>query len=68
MYLMDVFQALLAMGSDVADCSVSMEAMRTAARSNVYHNPMALSQTLPALQKTSYLTVKSKQCLNEDGE
>ncbi|XP_013869765.1 transcobalamin-2 [Austrofundulus limnaeus] len=59
-------QALLAMGSDVADCSASMEAMRTAARSNVYHNPMAISQTLPALQKKSYLTVKSKQCLNED--
>ncbi|XP_017269144.1 transcobalamin-2 [Kryptolebias marmoratus] len=59
-------QALLAMGSDVADCAASMEAMRTAARNNVYHNPMAISQTLPALQKKSYLTIKSKQCLNED--
>lgn len=55
------------MGSDVADCAASMVAMRTAARNNVYHNPMAISQTLPALQKTSYLTVKSKQCLDEDG-
>lgn len=54
------------MGSNVADCAASMVAMRTAARNNVYHNPMAISQTLPALQKTSYLTVKSKQCLNED--
>ncbi|XP_037536328.1 transcobalamin-2 [Nematolebias whitei] len=58
-------QALLAMGSDVADCADSMVAMRTAARNNVYHNPMAISQMLPALQKTSYLTLKSKQCLNE---
>ncbi|XP_008303811.1 transcobalamin-2 [Stegastes partitus] len=59
-------QALLAMGSEVAECAASMEAMRTAARSNTYHNPMAISQTLPALLQKSYLTVKSKQCLNED--
>lgn len=59
-------QALLAMGSEVAECAASMEAMRTAARSNTYHNPMAISQTLPALQQKSYLTVKSMQCLNED--
>ncbi|KAM9393929.1 transcobalamin-2 isoform 1-T2 [Pholidichthys leucotaenia] len=59
-------QALLAMGSDVSDCAASMEAMRTAARNNVYHNPMAISQTLPALYKKSYLSVKSKDCLNEN--
>uniref|UniRef100_A0A1A7XS31 Transcobalamin II, like n=1 Tax=Iconisemion striatum TaxID=60296 RepID=A0A1A7XS31_9TELE len=59
-------QALLAMGTNVEECAASMEAMRTAARSNTYHNPMAISQTLPALQKKSYLTVKSKECLHED--
>lgn len=59
-------QALLAMGSEVAECAASMEAMRTATRSNVYHNPMAMSQTLPALQQKSYLTIKNKECLNED--
>lgn len=59
-------QALLAMGSHVSECSSSMEAMRTDARNNVYHNPMAISQILPALQQKSYLTVKSKQCLHED--
>ncbi|XP_041856170.1 transcobalamin-2 [Melanotaenia boesemani] len=59
-------QALLAMGSEVADCAAAMEAMRTAARNNIYHNPMAVSQMLPALQKKSYLSVKSKECLNED--
>lgn len=64
--LFDVFKALLAMGSEVAECAASMEAMRTAARSNAYHNPMAISQTLPALQQTSYMAVKSKECLTED--
>ncbi|XP_023269196.1 transcobalamin-2-like [Seriola lalandi dorsalis] len=59
-------QALLAMGSQVAECAASMEAMRTGARSNTYHNPMAISQILPALQQKTYLTVKSKDCLNED--
>ncbi|XP_022077967.1 transcobalamin-2 [Acanthochromis polyacanthus] len=59
-------QALLAMGTEVAECSASMEAMRTAARNNIYHNPMAISQTLPALHQKSYLTVKSKECLNEN--
>uniref|UniRef100_A0A087XSM9 Transcobalamin II n=1 Tax=Poecilia formosa TaxID=48698 RepID=A0A087XSM9_POEFO len=61
-------QALLAMGSEVGDCSVSMEAMRTAARSNTYHNPMAISQTLPALQRKTYLSVKTLDCLNEDAD
>ncbi|XP_045890399.1 transcobalamin-2 isoform X2 [Micropterus dolomieu] len=59
-------QALLAMGGQVAECAASMEAMRRDARSNTYHNPMAVSQILPALHQKSYLTVKSKQCLNED--
>lgn len=59
-------QALLAMGLQVSECSTPMEAMRTDARSSVYHNPMALSQILPALQLRSYLTLRSKQCLGED--
>ncbi|KAL7391213.1 hypothetical protein ABVT39_006075 [Epinephelus coioides] len=59
-------QALLAMGTHIADCAASMEAMRTGARGNTYHNPMAVSQILPALQKKSYLSVKSKECHNED--
>ncbi|XP_034094303.1 transcobalamin-2 [Gymnodraco acuticeps] len=59
-------QALLAMGAPVSECAASMEAMRTDARNNRYHNAMAISQVLPALQQKSYLTVKSKKCLNED--
>nr|XP_020458156.1 transcobalamin-2-like [Monopterus albus] len=59
-------QALLAMGSQIEECAASMEAMRTDARNNTYHNPMAISQLLPALQQKSYLSIKSMQCLNED--
>uniref|UniRef100_UPI0037E91AFE transcobalamin-2 isoform X2 n=1 Tax=Semicossyphus pulcher TaxID=241346 RepID=UPI0037E91AFE len=59
-------QALLAMGSPVAECAASMEAMRTDARANKYENPMAVSQILPALHQKSYLTVKVKECLDED--
>ncbi|XP_076006917.1 transcobalamin-2 isoform X2 [Genypterus blacodes] len=59
-------QALLAMGSPVSECGAAMEAMRTDARNNTYHNPMAISQTLPALQRKTYLHVKTKECLNED--
>ncbi|XP_037634933.1 transcobalamin-2 [Sebastes umbrosus] len=59
-------QALLAMGSQAAEYASSIEAMRTGARSNTYHNPMAISQILPALQQKSYMSVKSKQCDNED--
>ncbi|KAK2837249.1 hypothetical protein Q5P01_014461 [Channa striata] len=59
-------QALLAMGNQVEECAASMVALRTDARSNKYHNPMAISQILPALQQKSYLTVKNKNCLNED--
>ncbi|KAF3850809.1 hypothetical protein F7725_012581, partial [Dissostichus mawsoni] len=44
-------QALLAMGSPVTECAASMEAMRTDARNNRYHNAMAISQVLPALQQ-----------------
>lgn len=55
------------MGSPVSEFSTSMEAMRTSARSNTYHNPMAISQILPALHHKSYLSVKSKTCQNEDG-
>ncbi|XP_031696388.1 transcobalamin-1-like isoform X1 [Anarrhichthys ocellatus] len=65
-YSFVVFKALIAMGSQVAECAASMEAMRTDARSNTYHNPMGISQILPALQQKSYLAVKSKECLNED--
>lgn len=59
-------QALLAMGSPVEQCAASMEAMRTDARSNTYHNPMAISQILPALHQKSYLMVRNKECNNED--
>ncbi|XP_029295756.1 transcobalamin-2 [Cottoperca gobio] len=59
-------QALLAMGGQVAEYATSMEAIRTDARNNVYHNPMAISQILPALQQKSYLMVENKECLNED--
>ncbi|XP_064824881.1 transcobalamin-2-like isoform X2 [Oncorhynchus masou masou] len=60
-------QALLAMGSQVQECSTSMEAMRSDVRKGTYLNPMAMSQTLPALQQKTYLQVKGKQCRNEDG-
>ncbi|XP_029018143.1 transcobalamin-2 isoform X2 [Betta splendens] len=59
-------QALLAMGNQVEECAASLEAMRTDARRNIYHNPMAMSQILPALQQKSYLTVQNHDCLNED--
>ncbi|XP_061907339.1 transcobalamin-2 [Entelurus aequoreus] len=59
-------QALLATGSLVSDCAASMEALRRDARGNTYHNPMAISQVLPALLQKSYLAVQSKDCLNED--
>ncbi|KAM8866274.1 LOW QUALITY PROTEIN: transcobalamin-2 [Synchiropus picturatus] len=59
-------QALSAMGHLLAEDSAAMEAMRTAVKDNKYHNPMAMSQVLPALQLKSYLSVKNKDCLNED--
>ncbi|KAJ8286109.1 hypothetical protein GJAV_G00034650 [Gymnothorax javanicus] len=59
-------QALLAMGSQVSDSSAPLEAMRTDVRKGTYHNPMAISQTLPALQHRSYLHVKTAECREED--
>ncbi|XP_053336376.1 transcobalamin-2 isoform X2 [Clarias gariepinus] len=59
-------QALLAMGNKVDECDKSMKALWSAARNGSYHNPMAISQTLPALQQRSYLNLKNKLCLNED--
>ncbi|XP_041757039.1 transcobalamin-2 [Coregonus clupeaformis] len=59
-------QALLAMGSQVQECATSMEAIRSDVRKGTYLNPMAMSQTLPALQQNTYLQVKGKQCRNED--
>ncbi|XP_076126019.1 transcobalamin-2 [Alosa pseudoharengus] len=59
-------QALLAMGSDMQVCAASMEALREDVRKGTYGNPMAMSQTLPALQQRSYLSLKGKECRNED--
>uniref|UniRef100_A0A3B4B6I8 Transcobalamin-like C-terminal domain-containing protein n=1 Tax=Periophthalmus magnuspinnatus TaxID=409849 RepID=A0A3B4B6I8_9GOBI len=59
-------QALLAMGQQVFECSMPLEAMRRDARNGLYHNPMALSQVLPALQLRSYISTRTKQCLAED--
>ncbi|XP_068167446.1 transcobalamin-2 [Antennarius striatus] len=59
-------QALLAMESPLLDYAVSIEAIRTGVRANVYHNPMAISQILPALHQKSYLSVRNEDCLNED--
>lgn len=55
------------MGSQVSVSAAPIAAIRSSARSNTYHNPMAISQALPALVQKSYLTVKNKECLNEDG-
>lgn len=63
----DLFKALLALGSPVEHCDAAMKAMRSGARGNTYHNPMALSQILPALHQRSYLSVKNKNCQNEEG-
>ncbi|XP_012685899.2 transcobalamin-2 [Clupea harengus] len=59
-------QALLAMGSEVQACAASMEALRADVRKGTYHNAMAVSQTLPALQQRSYLSLKAMECRNED--
>ncbi|KAL2091941.1 hypothetical protein ACEWY4_011739 [Coilia grayii] len=59
-------QALLAMGSEVQACAAPLEAMRADARKGTYHNPMGISQTLPALQLRSYLSLKGKECRDED--
>lgn len=62
-----IVQALLAMGSPETEYTAALEAMRTSVRCNTYHNPMAMSQVLPALHLKSYLSLKNKQCLFEDG-
>ncbi|KAL4646643.1 transcobalamin-2-like isoform X2 [Arapaima gigas] len=59
-------QALLAMGIKVSEYSDTMKALLTSARNGVYHNPMAISQVLPALHQRSYLQLKSHDCTNED--
>ena len=55
------------MGSEVQACAASMEALRADVRKGTYHNAMAVSQTLPALQQRSYLSLKAMECRNEDG-
>lgn len=55
------------MGSEVQACAAPLEAMRADARKGTYHNPMGISQTLPALQLRSYLSLKGKECRDEDG-
>ncbi|KAK3538862.1 hypothetical protein QTP86_018770, partial [Hemibagrus guttatus] len=59
-------QALLAMGSNVDECATPVKALWSDARNGSYHNAMAISQILPALQQRSYLHLKNKECLNED--
>lgn len=55
------------MGTDVQVCAASMEAMRAEVKKGTYHNAMAMSQSLPALQQQSYLSLKGKECRSEDG-
>lgn len=64
---LSVSQALLAMGTQMEECASAMEALRADFKKGTYHNPMAVSQVLPALQQQSYLHLKSKECRNEDG-
>ncbi|KAK7173024.1 hypothetical protein R3I93_002984 [Phoxinus phoxinus] len=59
-------QALLAMGSQMEECASALEALRADVKKGTYHNPMAVSQVLPALHQQSYLHLKSKECRNED--
>ncbi|KAG1958685.1 transcobalamin-2 [Pimephales promelas] len=59
-------QALLAMGSQMEECASALEALRADVKKGTYHNPMAVSQVLPALNQQSYLNLKSKECHNED--
>lgn len=62
-----LFQALLAMGNKVGEDSTSMKALWADVEKGTYHNPMAISQILPALQQSSYLHLKNKDCSSEDG-
>ncbi|XP_076846050.1 transcobalamin-2 isoform X2 [Brachyhypopomus gauderio] len=59
-------QALLAMGAHTVEYSRSFQAMMSDAKKGVYHNAMAISQTLPALQRRSYLHLKNVDCKDED--
>ncbi|CAL8342932.1 unnamed protein product [Lota lota] len=56
--------ALVAMGSH-KDLSSTLLRMRADAQSGTYHNPMALSFVLMALQTKSYLDVKTMNCQDE---
>ncbi|XP_056602452.1 transcobalamin-2 [Triplophysa dalaica] len=59
-------QALLAMGSQMDEFEPSLNALWANAKNGTYHDTMAISQVLPALQKQSYLHLKSKDCRSED--
>ncbi|XP_016420936.1 transcobalamin-2-like [Sinocyclocheilus rhinocerous] len=59
-------QALMAMGSQMEECGSAMEALRADVMKGTYHNPMAVSQVLPALHQRTYLQLKSQECCNED--
>lgn len=59
-------QALLAIGVEMEECGTAVEALRADIRKGTYHNPMAASQVLPALNQQSYLHLKSKECRSED--
>lgn len=64
---LSVSQALMAMGTQMEECASAMEALRADVKKGTYHNPMAVSQVLPALHQQSYLHLKNKECRNEDG-
>uniref|UniRef100_W5KQN6 Transcobalamin II n=1 Tax=Astyanax mexicanus TaxID=7994 RepID=W5KQN6_ASTMX len=57
---------LQVIGGGELRCSAPMEALRSDARRGRYHSPMALSQTLPALQQRTYLHLRGGDCRNED--
>ncbi|XP_062874198.1 transcobalamin-2 [Trichomycterus rosablanca] len=59
-------QALLAMGSDVNECSTFIETLCSDVKKGIFKNAMAISQTLPALQLRSYLHLKNMDCHMEN--
>ncbi|XP_060763448.1 transcobalamin-2 [Neoarius graeffei] len=59
-------QALLALGKKVDEKSPSVKALWADVENGTYHNPMGISQILPALQQRSYLDLKKKNCQDED--
>lgn len=65
--MFSVLQALIAMGSQMEECGSAMEALRADLKKGTYHNPMAISQVLPALHQRTYLHLKSQECRNENG-